>query len=74
MDPDILKRLRTLVDDVCGQPTPFSAPRLILDVIDERFVDEFVEAVCDEYDIVLPENFVDEDTTFRELLEFLTEP
>lgn len=74
MDPDILKRLRTIVKDVCGVSNSIVAPRLILDVIDERLVPAFIRAVCEEFEIDLPENFVDDETTFRELLEFITEP
>lgn len=74
MDPDILKRLRTIVKDVCGVSNPIVAPRLILDVVDERLIPAFLDAVCEEFEIDLPENFVDDETTFRELLEFITEP
>jgi hypothetical protein len=74
MDPEIMHRLRTLVADVCDVKTNIVAPRLILDVVEENLVPAFVEAVCEEFEIDLPENFVDDETTFRELLAFINEP
>lgn len=74
MDPEIMHRLRTLVADVCAVKTSIVAPRLILDVVEEALVPDFIEAICEEFEIDLPENFIDDETTFRELLEFINEP
>ncbi len=74
MDHDILPRIRTIVKDLCGKGSHVMVPRLILDVIEEDQIVEFVEAVREEFDIPLPENVIDEETTFRELIELVTEP
>lgn len=73
MNPELMTRLRTIVKDVTGKNHAVSPPRLVLDVLEPEHVAEFLQAIEEEFDVELLEFFVDEETTFREVIEFLQE-
>jgi hypothetical protein len=68
----VLPRLRTLVDDVCGRGARMFLPRLVLDVIESTQLAAFVLAFNEEFDTLLEVTLIDDETTFRDLLEYIS--
>lgn len=70
----VLPRLRTLVDDICGRGARMLLPRLVLDVIEPPQLPAFVTAFNEEFDTLLEPAHINEETTFRDLLEYIDRP
>jgi len=67
----VLPRLRTLVEDVCGNGIPMSLPRLVIDVVEPQLLDTFTRTFNDEFDTMLHPSSIDDETTFRDLLNYI---
>lgn len=70
----VLPRLRTLVDDICGRGARMLLPRLVLDVIEPPQLPAFVTAFNEEFDTLLEPAHINDETTFRDLLEYIDRP
>lgn len=70
----VLPRLRTLVDDICGRGARMLLPRLVLDVIEPPQLTAFVTAFNEEFDTLLESAHINDETTFRDLLEYIDRP